>query len=916
VSEPTDLRPPPARPTALNPDYLDQLYARWREEPDSLSSDWQAFFQGFELASCSRPCQANDFANKQSAVSSLIYAYRSRGHLAAHIDPLSEPPEGHPDLELAAFDLEEADLDQVFDTGHMPAPKRMRLRDIIGLLRDTYCRALGVEYVHIQEAPVRRWLQRQMEPLRNRPPLYPERRLEILRLLNDAELFETFVQTRYPGQKRFSLEGAEALIPAIHELVELAPDLGVEEIVLGMAHRGRLNVLANILDKSYAMIFSEFSDVGLRDVAGGDGDVKYHRGYSSDHESRRAKTVHLSLTSNPSHLEAVDPVVEGRARAKQRQRGDTVERSKVVPVLIHGDAAFAGQGMVAETLNLSQLRGYRTGGTVHLVVNNQIGFTTSPQDARSSRYATDIAKFIEAPIFHVNGDDPEAVVFATELALRFRQRWKRDVVVDMLCYRRHGHNEGDEPRFTQPVLYRKLKDHPSVRRLYRQRLLDERIMDQAHVEAFRREFQERLQLAFDQVKAGEARPEIPAYDRRWRELDGGWTFEPGDTAVTPAALETVARALTTPPPDFELNHKVARRLPALAEAVQGLGTLDWAQAEALAMGTLVLEGTKVRLSGQDSARGTFSQRHAIWRDPRSSRPYFPLQHVASGQATFKVYNSLLSEAAVLGFEYGYSLAEPDALILWEAQFGDFANGAQVIIDQFIVPAEAKWQRSSGLVMLLPHGYEGQGPEHSNAYLERYLLACAEENIQVMNLTTPAQYFHALRRQARRPFRKPLVLMAPKSMLRHPRAVSPVSELMTGAFRPFEADSSPPAGATRRLVLVSGKLFYELDAARQELDLYDVAILRVEQLYPFDDAAFERAVAPHRGARELVWCQEEPQNRGAWTHMAPLLARLFPNQTARYVGRPASASPATGSLRVHRETQAALIRDALIGPEGA
>jgi 2-oxoglutarate dehydrogenase E1 component len=891
-----------------NAEYIDAMYRRWQQDPGAVGESWQMFFEGFSL---SREHTESEAASRQSRVDSLIYAYRDQGHRIAQLDPLTACADCHPQLELEQFDLGEGDLDRVYDTGHLHGPSRAPLRDILTILRDTYCRHVGVEYLHIQDVTQRRWLQAQMEPVRNRPDFSRQKRLETLKLLIDAELFETFIAANYPGQKRFSLEGAETLIPAIHALVELCPSVGVEEVVLGMAHRGRLNVLANILDKSYATIFGEFEDNVIPEQYGGGGDVKYHKGFSSDHVGADGRAVHLSLTANPSHLEAVDPVVEGRARAKQRRRGDTEERRKVLPLLIHGDAAFAGQGLVAETLNLSSLPGYRTGGTVHIIVNNQIGFTTSPDEARSTTYCTDVAKMIEAPIFHVNGDDPEAAVFVTELALRYRQEFGKDVVVDMVCYRRHGHNEGDEPAFTQPLLYGKIKDHPSVRKLYTHRLLDSGDLSPEMEARIRAAFKDELRRALEEVRRGEPAPAGEYPDTIWSGLLETYADRPVETGVVRERLIEVAGALCTVPEGFKLNPKVARQLPGRLEAAQLGGDVDWGFAEALAVGTLLAEGTPVRLSGQDSARGTFSHRHAVWTDMETQQDYTPANNIAPGQARLCVYNSMLSEAAVLGFDYGYSLVEPQMLILWEAQFGDFANGAQVIIDQFIVGGQAKWGRHSGLVMLLPHGYEGQGPEHSNAYLERYLMACAEQNIQVCNPTTPAQLFHLLRRQVRRPFRRPLVVMSPKSLLRHRRCVSPAEELTRGHFAEILDDPRPEAEGARRLLLCSGKVYYDLLEGLTRTPTDGVAVVRVEQLYPLCDRRLVE-IAGRYSPREVIWVQEEPRNRGGWSFIEPRLAGRFPGRELRYVGRAASASPAVGSLSVHREQQQRIVEEALRG----
>ncbi len=901
----------------LDPVYLEQLYEQYKADPDSLDPSWQLFFQGFDLASCPRTCVAAGAANDQSSIASLIYNYRDQGFRLAQTDPLGHPPPALPDLELARYGFSEEDLERVFDTGHLggavggeQAPQRATLREIIEILSQTYCGSIGVQYLHISDVAIRRWLQQQMEPVRNRPDFDLQRKLQILEQLADAELLETFIQRHYLGQKRFSLEGGETLIPLVHAVMDQAPTLGVEEIVLGMAHRGRLNVLANLLDKSYATIFSEFEDNFLGEAVSGDGDVKYHKGFSSDHQSHLHEgSVHLSLTSNPSHLEAVDPVVLGRARAKQRQRDDAERRQKVLPLLIHGDAAFAGQGLVAETFNMSRLPGYQAGGTLHVVVNNQIGFTTLPGQARSTEYATDIAKMAEAPIFHVNGDDPEAAVYVAELALRFRQEFSRDVVIDMVCYRRHGHSEGDEPGFTQPQLYREIRQHPPVRKLYAQSLVQCCELATEQEQAIDHRMQQKLGEALSQAREGT--PEPADVDASvWTGLDGPYSDASVETAVPHEALVEVARALTAVPEGFNLNPKVARLLPKRLEQVEQRGLVEWSLAESLAFGSLLLEGTPVRLSGQDSERGTFSQRHAVWRDTETEAAYKPLNQIrpAGEQAHFCVYNSPLSEASVLGFDYGYSLAEPRMLVLWEAQFGDFANGAQVIIDQFIAAAGSKWQRYSGLVMLLPHGYEGQGPEHSNAYVERYLAACASKNIQVCNPSTPAQYFHVLRRQMRRDFRRPLILFTPKSLLRLPAATSAVETLERGSFEEVLEEAVTPA-SPRRIVLCCGKVYYDLAQARDEAKIDDVALVRVEQLYPFPARRLGELLSRHPEA-ELVWCQEEPHNRGARAYIEPRLRALAADRPLRYAGRRASASPAVGSLKRHRKQQAALVDQAL------
>ncbi|PIE66256.1 MAG: 2-oxoglutarate dehydrogenase E1 component [Deltaproteobacteria bacterium] len=904
----------------VDPAYIEQLHQQWQNDPASVPESWQSFFAGMAFAAERGPGQTTDCdfharaAHMQSNVASLIYAYRSQGHLLAKTDPLGSNLDDLELLDYRNWEFTEDDLDQVFDTGHLGAPNRLPLREIIDVLQQTYCRSIGIEYIHIQDRQIRRWIQEQFEPVRGKPERDGEAKQAVLDALVDAEQFESFTHSRYLGQKRFSLEGAETLIPALRGLIEAAPDLGCEEIVFGMAHRGRLNVLCNIIGQSYEEVFNEFEGRVLPSTVQGDGDVKYHKGYSTTYDTRSGRSVHLTLTANPSHLEAVDPVVQGRARAKQRQRGDTHERKRVLPLLIHGDAAFAGQGVVAETFNLSQLAGYRTGGTVHIIVNNQIGFTTLPQDARSSPYPTDMAKMIEAPILHVNGDDPEAAVFAVELALGFRQRFHRDVVVDLVCYRRHGHNEGDDPAFTQPHLYDKIKNRPTVRLLYMQQLVDEGVLTQAQADESVNEFRAQLEQALEKARAEESTLSTRAFSGRWRGLDARFSFDPVHTAADPESLAEVAQRINTVPEGFQINPKVARQLPKRLQAFRAGGPIDWAFAEALAWGTL-LEDTPVRLSGQDSQRGTFSQRHAVWKDIERNEEFIPLNNLSEYQSRFCVYNSSLSEAAVLGFEYGYSLSEPDMLIMWEGQFGDFVNGAQVIIDQFLTSAASKWQRDSGIVLLLPHGNEGQGPEHSNAYLERFLAACAEYNLQVCNLTTPAQYFHLLRRQIKRKFRLPLVLMTPKSMLRHKRAVSQVSELTSGTFEEILPDPKRPA-RTRRLLLCSGKVYWDLAVKRRKEKVDDVAIFRVEQIYPLHEEKLRQLVGELGEVEEVVWVQEESQNRGAWSHLFPRLLELFPAHYQRgklsYVGRQPAASPASGSLKIHREEQDALVHEAICG----
>jgi 2-oxoglutarate dehydrogenase E1 component len=894
--------------TRWNLDAVEAMYQRWCQDPASVDASWQAFFQGFELG-LGRPAPVGD-ARLQIGIVRLTYAYRDLGHFLAHLDPLSEPLKSHPLLDIAQWGFTDADMDRTFDTHFIGLPKAT-LRDLLAALRDTYCRTIGVEYMHIQDTRIRHWLQERLEPTRARPNFDRIQKLRVLQSLEYADLFERFLDRRYPSQKRFSLEGAETLIPLLEAIVEKAPESGVQEIIMGMAHRGRLNVLANILRKPYGEIFAQFEENYLPDSMDGDGDVKYHLGFSSERVTRRGDRLHLSLTPNPSHLEAVNPVVEGRTRAKQTRFHDTA-RVRGIPLLIHGDAAFAGQGLVAETLNLCHLTGYTTGGTLHVIINNQIGFTTAPNDARSTTYCTDVAKMIQVPIFHVNGEDPEAVVFVAELALEFRQTFHRDVVIDMFCYRRLGHNEGDDPSFTQPLMYSKIRGRPTVTKIYTDRLEQTGVLTEADVEAVRAKFEGKLQDAQREVKAGPHEyPLMHGYDGVWKGLNRDYSHTPVPTGIDEDTLLLIAEGLVRVPESFHVHPTIARILKTRAEAIAERKPFDWPQAELLAFGSLLLEGTPVRLSGQDSRRGTFSQRHSALYDARTGDAYLPMNHLREGQAKFCAYDSLLSEAAVLGFEFGYSLEAPGTLVLWEAQFGDFSNGGQVVIDQFLVSSESKWRRDSGLVLLLPHGYEGQGPEHSSARLERFLQMCAEDNIQVAYPSTPAQYFHLLRRQMKRGFRKPLVVMTPKSLLRLPACVSPIDEFVTGRFREILDDASAEPGRVRRVLLCSGKVYYELADLRRHDKAAEVAIVRVEQFYPLNEELLKQVLARYGRATQFVWVQEESQNMGGWTFMEPRLRAL--GYPAEYVGRDASASPATGSLTVHKQEQKELVVAAIHGP---
>ncbi len=905
-----------------NSDVIEAAYAQWLDNPDSVDPTWRAFFQGFTLGNSSAAPGAAPTAAaanaagikvidsyKQAQIIRFINAHRSHGHLEAHLDPLGDKPAPHPKLTLENFGLDANDLDESFTLTNFQGGGQKKLRDIQRALKKTYCGTVGVEFMHVQDHDAREWLQARMEGTENTPAFTKFEKTRILRRLHKAELFEKFLHTKFVGQKRFSLEGGETMIAAFDAMIEHAPEVGVEEFVMGMAHRGRLSVLTNILRKPFEVLFEQFSENYIPHSVAGDGDVKYHLGYESALTTASGKTVEVRLAANPSHLEIVNPVVEGKARARQRIRGDN-ERRRVCPFLIHGDAAFAGQGVVAETLNFSQLPGYRTGGTVHFVINNQIGFTTLPQDSRSTRYCTDVAKMIEAPIFHVNGDDPEAVCHVARLALEFRVKFQRDVVIDMYCYRKHGHNEADEPAFTQPTLYKKIANHPQISALYTAQLVAAGSHTQADSDAIKAEYSAAMDTSLEKAKQAELkRKSAGEKGDPFRDsnpvFQAGYSHTPIPTGVSKDLLQTVVKGLTTLPSNFTANPKIKRLLEQRASVLTG-GPIDWGMGESLAFGTLLAEGTPVRLSGQDCERGTFSHRHAVLYDTDTRERYVPLLNLSPDQARFCVYNSLLSEAAVLGFDYGYSLDYPQMLCIWEAQFGDFANGAQVVIDQFIVSGESKWQRVSGIVLLLPHGYEGQGPEHSSARLERFLQLCAEDNIQVANITTPANYFHALRRQMKNDLRKPLVVMSPKSLLRNPLAVSKLEDFVDGAFQEIIDDPRAPKKA-RRLVLCSGKVYYDLHSYRVANDVDDIAIVRIEQLYPLHKDKLAQLAKTYAKA-DLVWCQEEPQNMGAWSYIAPELEEVF-GRKARYVGREAAASPAVGALAVHKIELNAFLKDA-------
>ena len=900
-----------------NAGVIEEYHQRWLENPDSVDPTWRAFFQGFTLGGGApkspTPLAANENL-QQAGVYYLINSYRALGHKQAHLDPLSDPPPPHAKLSLDHFRLADSDLETTFDIGTYQGGGQMKLRDLLGALRLTYCGHIGVEYTHIQEVDVRHWLQTKMEATRNQPDFSPAEKIRILRRVHKAELFERFLHTKYVGQKRFSLEGGETMIAAVDAIIEHCPKLGVAEVVMGMAHRGRLNILTSVMRKHFDQLFEQFSENYLPESVGGDGDVKYHLGYEAVLETTSGQKVEVRLAANPSHLEIVNPVVEGKARARQRALGAIDERYRVLPLLIHGDAAFAGQGIVAETLNMSQLPGYTTGGTVHVVVNNQIGFTTDPRDSRSTLYCTDVAKMIECPVFHVNGDDPEAVCHVARLALEFRVKFERDVVIDMVCYRKHGHNETDEPAFTQPLLYRKIAAHPPISTVLTRKLVAEGTITEEKSEAIRAEYSDALEQNLAKAKTQESTKSAKRAAAAASKFEGStavfqpdYHFRSVPTGVDRVLLDRVVRALTTVPADFKPNPKIRRFLDARAAAHQAGGPIDWGFAEALAFGTLCVEGVPIRLSGQDCERGTFSHRHAVLHDMENGRTYAPLKNLDPKQARFCVYNSHLSEVAVLGFDYGYSLDFPNMLCMWEAQFGDFANGAQVVIDQFLAAGESKWQRTSGLVLLLPHGYEGQGPEHSSARLERFLQLCAEDNFQVANITTPANFFHALRRQVKRDVKKPLIVMAPKSLLRHPVATSSLEELTTGSFQEIITDPTA-SKQTERIILCSGKVYYDLVAHREKIQAGNTAVIRLEQLYPLHRVQLDKLADSFRRDARLIWCQEEPQNMGAWTFLAPQLEEIF-GRKPTYAGREAAASPAVGVLALHRLQLATFLKNA-------
>ena len=910
-------------PPVPNDDLTAALDGQWATEPAKIAEKIQT--KAAEVGASISEAQVKQAVLDSIRALMLIRIYRIRGHLAADLDPLAlTPPAPMPELEAATYGFTEADMDRPIFIDNVLGLETATMREIVELMKRTYCGTFALQYMHISNAEEAGWLKERIEGFGKEINFTKEGRKAILNKLVEAEGFEKYLHVKYMGTKRFGLDGGEALIPALEQIVKRGGQLGVKEIVLGMPHRGRLSVLANFMGKPYRAIFHEFQGGSYKpDTVEGSGDVKYHLGASSDREFD-GNNVHLSLTANPSHLEAVNPVVLGKVRAKQSQHNDE-ERTAVLPLLLHGDAAFAGQGIIAEGFGLSGLKGHRTGGTIHIVVNNQIGFTTSPHNSRSSPYPTDIAMMVEAPIFHVNGDDPEAVVHAAKVATEFRQKFHKDVVLDIFCYRRFGHNEGDEPMFTQPQMYRAIKKQKTTLQLYTDRLIRDGLIPEGEIEDVKTAFQAHLNEEFEIGK--NYKPNKADWlDGRWSHLDkkNEEKFERGKTSSTKARLKEVGDALTRLPEDYNPHKTVVRMLGSKKKTLDEGQGIDWATAEALAFGTLMLEGYPVRLSGQDSTRGTFSHRHSGIIDQETEERYLPLNHIKEGQASYEVIDSMLSEYAVLGYEYGYSLAEPNALTLWEAQFGDFANGAQIMIDQFISSGERKWLRMSGLVMLLPHGYEGQGPEHSSARLERFLQLSAEDNWIVANCTTPANYFHILRRQLHRTYRKPLIIMTPKSLLRHKGAVSTMKELQTGSsFHRVLWDSAQsgqsettlkPDADIKRVVLCSGKVYYDLLAERDARGIEDIYLMRLEQFYPFPAMSLTSELQRFPNA-DVVWCQEEPKNQGGWTFVEPNIEWVLGRIGAKakrpvYVGRASSASVATGLGSTHKAQQTALVNDAL------
>ncbi len=886
---------------------LEKLYEQFLKDPESVEPSWRHFFEGVEFGQYVQ-VQKLPPGGGDARIARLIDAYRTFGHLQAHVNPIAtQPIQAANELNLSVLGFEEKELNQEFSTCGLLEKPTAPLSEIITVLQEIYCGTKGVEYMGFHSPELQRWVQGQIEPIRFHPQFSIEEKKRILNRLNQAELFETFLHTKYVGQKRFSLEGGEMLIPILSEIIDQGAVNGVEEFVLGMSHRGRLNVLANILNKSFSMVFSEFEDNIDLNLPEGAGDVKYHKGYSSNIKTSSGASVHISLTANPSHLESVNPVVEGKTRAKQEQLQDT-SCSRVMPLLIHGDAALAGQGVVYETLQLYRLPGYSTGGTLHIVVNNQIGFTTQPYEYRSNNYCTDIAHAFGFPVFHVNAEDPEGCIYATQLALGLRQLFQCDVFIELNCFRKYGHNESDEPAFTQPIEYQLIRNKKSIREIYRDVLIQEGIVEKEMALRLEEEFKKALHYALDEMKLKNEPAPTESFGGLWSEYQRATTEEllqPVDTQVAQKNLCQIGEQICAIPPQLNVHKKLLKVIEGRRKMIEGARPLDWSMAEQLAFGSLLWEGTPLRLAGQDSQRGTFTQRHAVWVDQTNGERYFPLAHLKEGQGAFAIYNSSLSEYAALGFEWGYSMAYPTALVLWEAQFGDFANGAQIIFDQYMAASAQKWQRYSGLVVLLPHGYEGQGAEHSSARLERFLQLAAESNIQVVNPSTPAQYFHLLRRQMVRKARVPLIVMTPKGLLRHPGCVSSMEDLSHGRFQEILDDPLTIPQATR-VLLCSGRIYYDLIQEREKRKNQSTVVIRIEQLYPLLQEKIMQVLGKYSVATEHFWVQEEPRNMGAWGYIYPYLEEMVP---IRYVGRNPSGTTATGSHAQHENEHKQLMQKA-------
>ncbi|WP_432707988.1 2-oxoglutarate dehydrogenase E1 component [Pedobacter sp.] len=901
-----------------NAEYIDSLYKAYKEDPHAVEFGWQKFFEGFDFGRSASDStvasQAPEHFFKEVNVLNLIDGYRNRGHLFTKTNPVRERRKHLPTLALENFGLSEADLDTVFNSGVEIGIGAAKLRDIVAFLEQTYCGSIGAQYKYVRTPEVLTWIEDKMESSRNTAKFSIEEKRRILKKLNEAVSFENFLGTKFLGQKRFSLEGAEALIPALDSVIEKGADLGIKEFVIGMAHRGRLNVLANIMQKTYKDIFAEFEGKGYSATSPFGGDVKYHLGYSTDVTTNQGKNVHLSLCPNPSHLETVNGVVEGMTRSKIdfKYGGDD---SLIAPILIHGDASIAGQGIVYEVIQMAGLDGYKTGGTIHLVINNQIGFTTNYKDARTSTYCTDIAKVTLSPVFHVNGDDVEALVYAINLAMEYRMRYKNDVFIDILCYRRFGHNEADEPKFTQPLLYKAIEQHANPRDIYIKQLIGEGALEASMAKEMEKEFRGILQQRLNEAKELVSTYQDVKFGGAWAEmrLASAKDFETSpDTSVDKDTLLSIANKISTLPKDRKFFKKIEKLFDERNKMATATHIFDWAMAEQLAYGTLLTEGKRVRLSGQDVERGTFSHRHAVLTLEDQEEEYIPLAHLSPDQGSFDIYNSHLSEYGVLGFEYGYAMANPNALTIWEAQFGDFFNGAQIVVDQYIASAETKWQRENGLVMLLPHGYEGQGPEHSSARIERFMELCADYNMQVTNCTTPANFFHALRRQFARDFRKPLVVFTPKSLLRHPACVSKLEEFTEGRFHEVITDTNVTATEVTRVLFCSGKIYYELLEKQRNDQIKNVAIVRVEQLYPLPIEQMEAAYASYKNAKEAIWVQEEPENMGAWPFLLRKLRKtIFSN--IEVISRKESSSTASGFAKQHADQQAYILAKAFEMP---